>query len=233
MKNPQAWVQATFNYAFSSPELLTQALTHRSAPGANNERLEFLGDAVLDSVISEVVYRQRPYADEGELSRLRSALVKDASLAALATELGIGEYLILGPGEKKAGGHRRASILADALEAIFGAVYLDAGYEAATGVIHGVFGARLEDLPDPAELRDSKTRLQERLQANGSGLPEYLVTDTKGQAHRQTFFVTCTVSSLGLESKGEGGSRRDAEQASAKSMLELIEEHNRKDTKKS
>ena len=177
MKNAADWVKASFQYEFASPELLTQSLTHRSSTGLNNERLEFLGDAVLDTVISEVVYRQRPFATEGELSRLRSALVKDTSLAELALELGIGEYLILGPGEKKAGGHRRSSILADAVEALFGAVYLDSGYAAAMQVIFSAFGDRLMNLPDAADLRDSKTRLQERLQAAKVPLPEYEVTD--------------------------------------------------------
>ena len=224
MKNAADWVKASFQYEFASPELLTQSLTHRSSTGLNNERLEFLGDAVLDTVISEVVYRQRPFATEGELSRLRSALVKDTSLAELALELGIGEYLILGPGEKKAGGHRRSSILADAVEALFGAVYLDSGYAAAMQVIFSAFGDRLMNLPDAADLRDSKTRLQERLQAAKVPLPEYEVTDVHGQAHKQSFVVACRIPTLALQVAGNGGSRRDAEQDAADTMLELLDQ---------
>lgn len=223
MKNAADWVKASFQYEFVSAELLTQSLTHRSSPGLNNERLEFLGDAVLDTVISEVVYRQRPFATEGELSRLRSALVKDTSLAELAVELGIGDYLILGPGEKKAGGHRRSSILADAVEALFGAVYLDSGYAGAMQVIFSAFGDRLMNLPDAADLRDSKTRLQERLQAEKVPLPEYEVTDVHGQAHKQSFDVACRIPSLDLKATGNGGSRRDAEQDAADTMLELLD----------
>jgi ribonuclease-3 len=223
LKDATAWLNSRLHYEFSSPELLTQALTHRSVQGGNNERLEFLGDAVLDTVISELVFRRLPRASEGELSRLRSALVKDSTLATLARQLEVGKYLILGPGEKKAGGHRRGSILADALEAIFGAVYLDAGYAAAERVIIEAFGERLEDLPDAADLRDPKTRLQELLQARKIELPAYEVTDISGEAHRQTFGVTCTVPAVGLQSQGSGASRRDAEQAAAGSMLDQLE----------
>jgi len=216
------WLKQTLHYEFNNVEYLSQALTHRSASGSNNERLEFLGDAVLDSVISEFVYRQLPAGTEGELSRLRSALVKDTSLADLAAQLGIGEHLILGPGEKKAGGHRRASILADALEALFAAVYLDSGYQSAATVICTAFGDRLQNLPDPADLRDPKTRLQEHLQSKKLGLPEYVVTATSGKAHKQTFNVMCTVSDLGQQASGEGSSRRDAEQSAADHMLGQI-----------
>lgn len=218
------WLKKTLDYEFINGEFLSQALTHRSASAMNNERLEFLGDAVLDSVISELVYRQVPNGNEGELSRLRSALVKDTSLATLAGELGVGEHLILGPGEKKAGGHRRASILADALEAIFAAVYLDSGYASAAKVICSVFSERLENLPDPAELRDPKTRLQEALQAKKLHLPEYAVTATTGKAHKQTFSVSCAVAELNLQVSGEGSSRRDAEQTAAGNMLAKMED---------
>ena len=223
MKNAASWLASTLQYEFEHDEYLRQALTHRSASGTNNERLEFLGDAVLDSVISEIVYRFRPEGTEGELSRMRSALVKDTTLAELALELGIGEFLVLGPGEKKAGGHRRASILADAIEALFGAVYLDSGYESAVRVICTAFGDRLEKLPDPADLRDPKTRLQEYLQSKKLQLPEYEVAKTSGKAHRQKFTVTCTLAELGEQTSGEGSSRRDAEQDAADNMLKSLE----------
>jgi len=217
-----AWLKSTLDYEFNSDEYLIQALTHRSASNANNERLEFLGDAVLDTVISEFIFRYRPQGTEGELSRLRSSLVKDSSLAALAAELGLGEHLILGPGEKKAGGHRRASILADALEALFGAVYLDSGYESAARLICTAYGNRLENLPDPDDLRDPKTTLQEYVQSRKWQLPEYEVTKTSGKAHKQLFVVSCTIAEPDRQTLGTGSSRRDAEQQAADSMMTLL-----------
>ena len=222
MDKAAAWLKATFNYEFRNPEYLRQALTHRSAPGANNERLEFLGDAVLETVVSRVVYQACPDASEGDLSRLRSALVKDATLAELAGRFDIGRWIILGPGEKKSGGHRRASILADAVEAIFGAVYLDAGFDAASDVIHRAYGNRFVDLPDPDELRDPKTRLQEFLQSRKLELPVYEIFDVTGKAHKQTFTVACMVAALDLKTTGAGGSRRDAEQVAAAEMLQRL-----------
>jgi len=229
LTNAKSWIQKTLGYRFDSDVYLAQALTHRSASSTNNERLEFLGDAVLDTVISEIVYRYRPDSSEGELSRLRSALVKDTSLADLAAKLGLGEHLILGPGEKKAGGHRRGSILADALEALFGAVYLDAGYEAAAKVICTAFGDRLDNLPDPAELRDPKTRLQEHLQSMQLGLPIYEITDIRGKAHKQSFTVSCTAAKPERTAVGTGGSRRDAEQDAASKMLDVLDHPARPD----
>lgn len=223
MDKAAAWLKAKLNYEFSDTAYLVQALTHRSAYGQNNERLEFLGDAVLDTVISRVVFDACPDAAEGDLSRLRSSLVKDSALAELAAELGVGDLLILGPGERKAGGHRRASILADALEALFGAVFLDAGFEAAEGFIHTAYGARLQELPDPEELRDPKTRLQEYLQSRKLGLPVYQVSEITGKAHKQSFSVDCSIDALGLKTSGSGGSRREAEQDAAGQMLTVIE----------
>jgi len=219
-----AWLKKSLDYEFKNVQLLQQALTHRSANGLNNERLEYLGDAVLDFVISEAVYLQRPDATEGVLSRLRSSLVKDATLAELATELDIGDHLILGPGEKKSGGHRRASILADALEAIFGAVYLDAGFGEAQQIIHKAFAGRLTEIPDSAERRDPKTRLQEFVQSRKIALPDYRVERVEGKAHKQTFSVRCTVAELDASTTGQGTTRRDAEQESAAQMLTLIEQ---------
>jgi ribonuclease-3 len=217
------WLKKSLDYEFQNSQLLEQALTHRSAPGINNERLEYLGDAVLDFVISEAVYLQRPDAPEGVLSRLRSSLVKDATLAELSTDLGFGEYLILGPGEKKSGGHRRASILADALEAIFGAVYLDSGFDEAQRIIHNAFAGRLVEIPDSAELRDPKTRLQELVQSRKIALPDYRVEKIEGKAHKQTFSVRCTITELDASTTGQGTTRRDAEQESAQHMLALLE----------
>ncbi len=186
----ESWLQTTLGYQFNDAHLLQQALTHRSCPGDNNERLEFLGDAVLDVVIAEVVFRSHANAPEGDLSRLRSSLVKDTSLAELSSKLGVAEHLIFGGGERKSGVHRRESVRADALEAIFGAVYLDAGFEAARGVIERAFGERLSNLPSVSELRDPKTRLQEWSQARGFGLPQYELVNVSGKAHQRKFEIS-------------------------------------------
>ena len=222
IEKAETWLKKSLDYQFNDVRLLEQALTHRSAPGNNNERLEFLGDAILDFVISEVVFRTHPHAPEGDLSRLRSSLVKDTSLAELATGLGLGEHLILGSGERKTGGHRRESILADALEALFGAVYIDSGFPAAQELIERVFARRLEELPDADDLRDPKTRLQEWLQARKLSLPEYELVNVTGKAHAQTFAVTCTVTELSQTTEGESTSRRSAEQEAARDMLERL-----------
>ena len=224
MDKALSWLASTLNYQFNDPQLFEHALTHRSAPGASNERLEFLGDAVLDFVVSEIVYEAMPNADEGDLSRLRASLVKDTSLAGLAADLGIGEHLILGSGEKKTGGNRRKSILADAIEALFGAVYLDAGFDAAKAIIRRAFGERLIDLPDPAELRDPKTRLQEWLQARQIALPDYVLVKVSGEAHKQTFEISCSVASTESSTIGVGSSRRKAEQQAARHMLARLSE---------
>ena len=219
MDNAATWLKKSLDYEFRDRGLLERALTHRSAGGPNNERLEFLGDAVLELVISDAVFSRKPDAGEGALSRLRSALVKDSTLANVATAVGIGEHLVLGSGEKKTGGHHRASILADALEAIFGAVYLDSGIDAAKMVIHRALGDRLDTLPDPETLRDPKSRLQEYLQARQIGLPEYSVDKVSGKAHQQTFEVSCAIPELDICTLGVGASRRKAEQAAALAML--------------
>ena len=220
----ETWLKNSLDYQFNDVRLLELALTHRSVAGDNNERLEFLGDAVLDVVISEVVFRAHPLAPEGDLSRLRSSLVKDTSLAEIATNLDLGEHLILGSGERKTGGHRRDSILADAIEAIFGAVYLDAGFDAAYKIIERAFGARLQDFPSADELRDPKTRLQEWLQARQLGLPSYELVEVTGQAHRQHFSVSCSISGVELVTHGSGTTRRNAEQEAATSMLAHLAE---------
>ncbi len=225
MDNAERWLGKTLGYTFGDVGLLQQALTHRSAPGQSNERLEFLGDAVLDIVISESLYCSLPDAPEGDLSRLRASLVRDTSLAAIAADLGIGEHLILGGGERKTGGHRRQSILADALEALFGAVYLDSDFDTAAELIHKAFGDKLEGLPHADDLRDPKTRLQEWLQARGASPPDYELVSVTGKAHQQRFEVRCLVP--GQEpAPGEGRSRRGAEQQSARRMLARLTDGN-------
>ncbi len=220
----ETWLQTTLGYRFNDAHLLQQALTHRSCPGDNNERLEFLGDAVLEVVISDIVFRTHANAPEGDLSRLRASLVKDTSLAELSSHLGLGDHLILGGGERKSGGHRRESILADALEAIFGAVYLDAGFEAARSVIERAFGERLINLPSVDELRDPKTRLQEWLQARALGLPKYELAGVSGKAHQQRFEVNCSIRDGTTMTTGNGTTRRNAEQESAEKMLVALAE---------
>jgi len=218
------WLEKNLHYKFNDDDLFRQALTHRSASGLNNERLEFLGDAVLDFVISNVLYQSHPDADEGDMSRLRASLVRDASLASIAQQLGIGEHLKLGGGERKSGGHQRESILADALEAVFGAVYLDAGFEAVTELIETLFAERLANLPHVDELRDPKTRLQEWLQARQRPLPQYELVDVSGKAHRQRFRVSCSVGDENVSASGDGSSRRNAEQQAAERVLLLLTE---------
>src|SRR5512141_1711721 len=189
-------------YAFRRPELLTQALTHRSFGTSHNERLEFIGDAVLDCAIAVVLYRRFPAIPEGDLSRVRASLVNGETLAGLARALELGEAVRLGEGELRSGGAMRPSILADALEAVFGAIFLDAGYDAAAGVIETVYAPLLAGL-DPGSLtKDPKTRLQEWLQARRIAVPEYAVTDVAGDAHAQTFTVECRIPALAVVASG-------------------------------
>ena len=210
----------SLGHVFNDPTLFLQALTHRSAGSRNNERLEFLGDAVLGCVIAVELYQRYPQAKEGELSRLRSNLVKGESLAAIAKGLEIGQYLKLGAGERKSGGHRRDSILSDAMEALFGAIYLDAGFAACQQCILVQFAGRLEQLPEVAALKDAKTRLQEYLQSQHKSLPEYTITETSGDAHARSFRVVCVLNDMHVPpSHGQGKSRRHAEQDAAEQML--------------
>ena len=205
------------------PQLLERALSHRSVGSRNNERLEFLGDAVLGCVISEALYRRFPEADEGQLSRMRVALVKGTALAELAREIGLGEQLRLGAGERSGGGRRRASILADTLEAVFGALVLDQGFEACRECILRLFDGRLRDLDPARAAKDPKTRLQELLQGAGRPLPVYAVVATRGDDHAQTFTVRCALPDSGGEALDEGGSRRAAEQGAAAKLLAQLE----------
>lgn len=216
-------MRAQLGYEPRDTSLFAAALTHRSASGRNYERLEFLGDAVLNLVVAYRLYGEFPDASEGDLSRLRARLVSTEPLAQVAAGIALGEALQLGSGELKTGGFRRESILADAFEAVCGALFLDGGFESAEQVIQRLFEPRIASLPAPASLKDAKTRLQEYLQARGLGLPRYSVDRTEGEAHAQTFHVTCEVTELGLREEGSGSSRRRAEQEAAERILRHIE----------
>jgi len=205
--------------------LFVVALTHRSAEGPNNERLEFLGDSVLNLMLSERLYREFPSASEGDLSRLRARLVSEEPLAEIAHDMKLGELLLLGSGELKTGGFRRQSILADAFEALCGALYLDGGLDAVRTRLGPMFEPRIAALPEPSTLKDSKTRLQEHLQADGHPLPVYAVKRTSGEPHAQIFLVTCVLPHTGLETEGEGPSRRRAEQVAAHAALQALGLH--------
>jgi len=214
----------SLGYPFDDPNLLKQALTHCSAGSRNNERLEFLGDALLGCVIAAELFDRYPKAREGELSRLRASLVRRESLADLAQGLEIGRYLKLGAGERKSGGHNRNSILADALEAVFGAIYLDGGFAACRQSILGLFSERLAAVADPETLKDAKTRLQEFLQSRQMALPEYTVIEVSGEAHAQSFRVQCVLGDSQIApTQGSARSRRQAEQKAAGKMLEQLE----------
>lgn len=209
-------------YSFKNPELLRQALTHRSYGGSNNERLEFLGDSVLNCVTATRLYHLYGKVAEGDLSRMRAHLVKEATLSDIAVSLKLGDYLKLGEGELKSGGFRRPSILADGLEAIFGAIYLDGGFGEAERVINALYEPLVKNL-DPKTLgKDPKTLLQEYLQGRKVALPLYNVIAVSGEAHEQRFEVECAIPGLNVRTQGAGGSRRSAEQAAAQQALEIL-----------
>lgn len=208
-------------YTFVDPRLLLQALTHRSVGAVNNERLEFLGDSILNFVAAAELFRVVPDADEGTLSRYRALLVKGETLAAIASELGLFDVLILGEGELKSGGHRRKSTLADSVEAIIGAVYLDTGMDNATNLVKRLLASRLKNLPEANALKDPKTRLQELMQQQAKELPNYELVGVTGKAHEQKFEVSCVIANV-KATKGTGTSRRKAEQAAAAAMLEQL-----------
>lgn len=222
------WLRRHLRYQVMDAPLFEQALTHRSAAGPNNERLEFLGDAVLNLSVAEYLYRHYPEADEGTLSRLRAAVVSGATLARVAAALDLGGELALGAGELKTGGFRRESILADAFEAVCGAVYLEAGFEVARGTFLQALAPTLAALEPAAagavdDQKDAKTRLQEWLQARGMDLPRYEVTHVVGESHAQEFHVSCAVEALGRRSAGSGSSRRRAEQVAAQQLLAQLD----------
>ena len=210
-------------HRFSRPDLLAQALTHRSAGAPHNERLEFLGDALVNVLIAEALYQNWPQADEGALTRARAELVRESALAPIARELDLGARLTLGPGEMKSGGHRRDSILADALEALIGAIYLDAGFETCREVVLPWFEPAMAALPPPHKVgKDAKTRLQEWLQGKQKPLPVYALVSESGEDHAKIFHITCTLQHPPLITDGEGGSRRAAEQMAAEAALQAL-----------
>jgi len=218
-----ASLETALGHAFTDPALLEQALTHRSHGAKHNERLEFLGDAVLNMVVASLLFTRFAHLDEGTLTRLRANLVKQATLAELAADLALPAHLRLGEGEMKSGGFRRPSILADALEAILGAVYLDAGFETVVRVIARLYDTRLSTLDPHTQGKDAKTGLQELLQARKLDLPTYQVVATHGAAHDQTFEVACLIPALDIHVTAGGGSRRAAEQAAARLALQALE----------
>lgn len=206
-------------YHFSDPALLQQALTHRSAAVKHNERLEFLGDAILNLSIAEALYHQFPRCNEGELSRMRATLVREPTLAELARQFELGDYLALGAGELKSGGFRRESILADCVEAIIGAISLDRDLPTATQIVRQWYQPLLQHIKPGENQKDAKTRLQEYLQGRRLPLPVYNVLEIKGEAHCQSFTVECNVSNIDRTFVGSGSSRRKAEQAAAEQIL--------------
>jgi ribonuclease-3 len=215
-------LQAKLSYQFQDPSLATLALTHRSASKTHNERLEFLGDALLDFIIGEILFEKNPEATEGELTRMRAALVKKSSLAEMAKAIGLGDHLLLSKGEAGSGGRRRASVLADTLEALIAAVYLDGGLEQCSALIVRLAGEKL-DRTEAVGDKDFKTRLQERMQASGEQLPQYRILETRGEAHAQEFLVECAVAVLPTPQQGMGSSKRIAEQEAARRTLQILD----------
>lgn len=217
-------LQKRLGYRFQDAQLLQRALTHRSVGADNNERLEFLGDAILGFRIAEILFHQHENADEGSMSRMRAHLVKRDTLAKVGRELMLGEWLRLGPGELRTGGHSRSSTLADAVEAIIAAVYLDGGLEPANDLIDRLLASRISVASPERQGKDAKTRLQEWLQARRYALPDYEVLSISGEAHDQSFTVACHLPDLQLSCEGEGSSRRKAEQEAASNMLAQLGE---------
>ncbi|OYD24655.1 ribonuclease III [Oceanimonas baumannii] len=215
-------LQTKLGHAFNDEALLVRALTHRSAGSRHNERLEFLGDSILSMVIADALFHRFPKVNEGDMSRMRATLVREKTLAELARAFELGDYLILGPGELKSGGYRRESILADAVEALIGAVYLDSGIESITQLLLSWYDSRLNDIQPGVEQKDPKTRLQELLQGKRKPLPTYEVVNVIGEAHNQKFTVHCVVDGLADPVIGVGTSRRKAEQAAAEQALETL-----------
>lgn len=215
-------LETKLGHRFSETLLLTEALTHRSHSTPHNERLEFLGDGVLNCIVAAELYCRFPQLSEGELSRLRAGLVNKNILHDIAANLDLGAVVLLGDGELKSGGHRRPSILADALEALFGAVYLDAGYGGATAVVNKLFAPHFDQLNPSSIAKDHKTRLQEYLQSRKISVPKYEVLETTGEAHEQTFRVVCNIAALSIHAEGFGASRKLAEQEAAAAAYRQI-----------
>lgn len=225
MNNPllNQRLQQALGYTFTRADLLEQALTHRSYGSVNNERLEFLGDSVLNCTVARALYDTFPDLPEGSLSRLRANLVRQETLADIAVTLRLGEVLRLGEGELKSGGFRRPSILADALESLFGAVFLDADFNEAQRVVRGLFDPLVAKIDPKASGKDPKTQLQEMLQSRRLPLPEYRLIDTQGEAHDQCFIVECVLTRPTLNTRGEGKSRRAAEQEAARQACAMLQ----------
>lgn len=215
-------LQRKLGYSFKQPQLLHQALTHRSASSKHNERLEFLGDSILSYVIANELYHRFPKVDEGDMSRMRATLVRGNTLAEIAREFELGECLKLGPGELKSGGFRRDSILADTIEALIGGVFLDSGIEQTQTLILNWYHSRLENISPGDKQKDAKTRLQEHLQGRHLPLPTYLIVQVKGEAHVQEFTIHCQISGLEQALVGISSSRRKAEQIAAEKALKKL-----------
>ncbi len=222
MIKPSAELARKLGNPCTDETLFELALTHRSCGKRNNERLEFLGDAILSFVVADALYQRFPDAREGQMSRLRSRVVKGETLAKIAREMNLGDYLRLGSGELKSGGYRRDSILADSVEAIIGAVYLDQGVEAARAFILQWFDKHLQQLDLKVSLKDSKTRLQEFLQSRRTSLPQYELISVEGEPHDQTFHIRCQIELLEQATEGKGSSRRQAEQEAASQALKQL-----------
>ena len=216
------WAKERLGYQFQNPELLERALTHRSASKRNNERLEFLGDALLNFVIAQRLFEADDFDSEGDMSRMRAALVKGETLAELGRELAVESHLIVGPGELRSGGARRSSVLANTVEAVIGAILLDGGFSEGEACVNRLMACRLEALPDAATLKDAKTRLQEWLQGRSLSLPEYTVESISGEPHKQAFVVRCEVAEKKISVNGHGLSRRSAEQNAAEQMISKL-----------
>ena len=216
------WAKERLGYQFQNPELLERALTHRSASKRNNERLEFLGDALLNFVITQRLFEADDFDSEGDMSRMRAALVKGETLAELGRELAVESHLIVGPGELRSGGTRRSSVLANTVEAVIGAILLDGGFSEGEACVNRLMACRLEALPDAATLKDAKTRLQEWLQGRSLILPEYTVESISGEPHKQAFVVRCEVAEKKISVNGHGLSRRSAEQNAAEQMISKL-----------
>jgi ribonuclease III len=227
MENRLEVLQRRIGYRFTDARLLSRALTHRSFGADHNERLEFLGDAVLSLAISGLLFERFAGSDEGDLTRVRAHLVREDSLHRVAVQLGLPEVLNLGEGEARGGGAQRASILADALEAVLGATFLDGGFDAASALVQGLFGEVIQTTDVASWRKDAKTELQEWLQARRLPVPTYRISATRGQAHAQTFEVECAVPALNLTESGEGRSRRVAEQEAARRMLDALKASDR------
>jgi ribonuclease-3 len=225
---PEEPIERRLGYVFSDAALLQQALTHRSHGAPHNERLEFLGDGLLNFVVARLLFQQFTTLPEGDLSRLRAGLVNQQALAELATSLSLGDLLRLGEGELKSGGFRRPSILSDAFEALIGAVYLDGGFAAAEKVLAELYRPLLAAIdPGATGNKDPKTRLQEYLQGRRLALPQYSIVSVGGEAHEQHFRVECTIPELSIRSQGEGPTRRAAEQEAARCAYEIAASHNK------